>query len=90
MARAKAASFDAVPMKTVTQVGEPSYTSGGSTYYYSFPNNYINNDRNSTTGSTLTALRARQGQVSKYNVAYRGNIVSGANGTGNVFFSYNF
>src|ERR1035438_5164868 len=28
MARANAASFDAVPMKTVTQVGDPSYTSG--------------------------------------------------------------
>src|ERR1700678_461217 len=28
MASAKAASFDAVPMNTVTQVGEPSYTSG--------------------------------------------------------------
>ncbi len=28
MASANAASFDAVPMKTVTQVGDPSYTSG--------------------------------------------------------------
>lgn len=28
MASANAASFDAVPMNTVTQVGEPSYTSG--------------------------------------------------------------
>src|SRR5580698_7532007 len=28
MASANAASFDAVPMNTVTQVGDPSYTSG--------------------------------------------------------------
>jgi hypothetical protein len=28
MASANAASFEAVPMNTVTQVGEPSYTSG--------------------------------------------------------------
>jgi hypothetical protein len=28
MASANAASFEAVPMNTVTQVGDPSYTSG--------------------------------------------------------------
>ena len=47
------------------------------TNYYSYNNNYINNDRNATTGSTLAAVQARQGSVAKYAVAYRGNILGG-------------
>lgn len=59
-----------------------SYTSGGHTYYYDFDNNWITNDKTTTTGSTLATVKTRQGRVQKYAASNTGNIASGANGTG--------
>jgi Flp pilus assembly protein TadG len=57
--------------------------SNGGWGYHEFDNNYITNDKTSTTGSDLTAVRARQGRVNKYATSNMGNLQSGANGTGN-------
>lgn len=51
------------------------------TTYFSYGNNYIDNDRNATTGSTLATVQARQGSAAKYAVAYRGNILGGIGDT---------
>ena len=61
---------------------------GGNYYNYTYNayndgtgNNYITNDKNSTTGSTLTTVRARQGQVSKYAASNQTNRVGGVGTT---------
>jgi hypothetical protein len=68
-----------VPYFAPDEPDDNKITSGGSNVIYT--NNYITNDKNNSTGSTLAKAQARQGQVSKYANSNMGNLAGGI-GTG--------
>jgi Flp pilus assembly protein TadG len=68
-----------VPYFAPDEPDDGKISGGWSTVSYS--NNYITNDKTSTTGSDLGAVQTRQGRVQKYNSSNMGNLQSGI-GTG--------